>query len=202
MKNFNLKDLEKAVLFGLIFSVLISFAKFDTACEDLRKNILRLHIIADSDRKEDQEVKLKVRDAVLKAGEDIFKNCTTLKETENQAEKNKTLFKQTADRVLSENGFDYSSKTEINNTDFETRVYDDFTLPAGNYKSLTVTLGSGKGHNWWCVIYPSVCLGSSSKKLKCVGKSGFEIATKPEKYTYKLKVIEVYEKIKRSLKKR
>lgn len=193
-----LRNMEKAVLMGLIFSIIISFANFDTACEDLRENVLRLHIIANSDSKEDQKVKLQVRDSILKNSEKLFKNCADLSEAEENADSHLGDFKNIADKVLSQNGFDYKSTAKLSKSFFDTRNYPDFTLPAGTYNSLTVTLGNGKGHNWWCVIYPSVCLGSSSKKLKTVaGKKGYQIAVHHKKYKIKFKAIEILEKLKK-----
>ena len=198
MRKSFFSDMEKAVLFGLVFSVLISLAGFESGCDDLRKNVLRLHIIANSDSDYDQAVKLKVRDKILSLSGNAFDNCTDLKDAESTVSGKLRDYESAARGVLAENGFNYGAKAELKEDWFDIREYDDFTLPAGNYRSLTVTLGEGKGHNWWCVIYPSVCLGSSSKALsKSVGKKGCRIATAPKKYVYRFKIAEIYQKIKR-----
>lgn len=198
-----LKDFEKALLFGLIFSVLVSLARFDASCEDLRKNVLRLHITANSDSSADQEVKLKIRDAILKENSEIFKDCKSLEIAENISKERLSDFTSTANRVLKENGFSYKAKARIGECYFPTREYDTFTLPAGNYNALNITLGSGKGHNWWCVIYPTVCIEGSRAKLNdTVSKENSKIAENPKKYKVKFKTVEIYESIKRKIKRK
>ncbi len=201
MKKQRLKDLEKALLFGLIFTMVLSLAKFDASCEDLRSNILRFHIIANSDSPQDQDVKLKIRDEVLNESTDIFKDTDTLELAQDSAEENLDTFVKIANRVLSENGFDYTATANIGECFFNTREYDTFTLPAGYYNSLNIILGEGKGHNWWCVIYPAVCVGSSGAKLEsAVNKKSSRIAEHPQKYKIKFKSVEIYEKIKKKIK--
>ena len=144
MKKFtNKKRLELAVLFGLICAVMMSFSHFDAACEDLRTNVLRLHIIANSDSEADQNIKLKVRDAILSETSQLFDTNTDLNGALNSARNSLPEFEKTALRVLEENGFEYSAKAEIGDSYFETREYDDFSLPAGTYKSLIIRLGDG-----------------------------------------------------------
>ena len=196
-----LKDTQKAILLGLIFTIVLSLSRFNASCEDMRQNILRIHIIANSDSKADQEVKLKVRDALLKECGELFSDCESLEIAEEKAKENTDKFKNISERVLKENGFNYKSAAKIGKSFFDTREYEDFTLPAGYYNSLIITLGEGKGHNWWCVIYPSVCIGSSGEKLeKAVSKKSSEIAENPQKYKIKFKAVEIYEKLKKSRK--
>jgi len=201
MTSFKLKTAEKAVLFGLIFSILLSFAKFDASCEELRQNVLRLHILANSNLSVDQEIKLKVRDEILKSSKKIFLDCDDLISAENNAKENLNAFENAANKVLKEGGFSYNATAELKKTYFTTREYETFTLPAGYYDSLTITLGSGEGHNWWCVMFPAVCVPSSSEKLeKSVSKNGTEIAENYKKYKIKFKSVELIEDVKRKLK--
>ncbi|MCQ2455178.1 MAG: stage II sporulation protein R [Clostridia bacterium] len=202
-KKHIIKDIEKAVLFGLIFSIILSISSFDAFCENMRRNILRIHIIANSDSPADQSVKLRVRDALLNSCGDIFEECENLETAEQTAKENLDNFKKIADKTLSENGFSYRSEAKIGKSYFGTREYDSFTLPAGNYNSLILTLGSGKGRNWWCVIYPSVCIGSTSKKLdKSISKKSAKIANNPKNYKMRFKIIELYEKLKKAKKRK
>ena len=196
-----LKDMQTAILFGLIFTIILSLSRFNASCEDMRENILRIHIIANSDSNTDQAVKLKVRDALLKECSELFLNCNSLEIAEEKAKENTDNFKDISDRVLKENGFSYLSKAKIGKSFFDTREYKDFTLPAGYYNSLIITLGKGDGHNWWCVIYPSVCIGGSGEKLdKSISKKSSQIAENPKKYKIKFKAVEIYEKLQKSRK--
>ncbi len=197
-KKHILGDFEKALLFGLIFSILISFANFNNDCETLRKNVLRLHIIANSDSKSDQEIKLKVRDAILSESGELFKNSDGLSASKRLAKNNLKSFENTANNVIKHKG--YTAKAKIGKSYFNTRDYDTFSLPAGEYDSLIITLGEGKGHNWWCVIYPSVCIGGSRAKLKDSAGKSSAIAENPKKYKVKFKIVEIYEKLKRKRK--
>ena len=196
-----LKDTQKAILLGFIFTIVLSLSRFNASCEDMRQNILRIHIIANSDSMDDQDVKLKVRDALLKECGELFLDCKSLEIAEEKAKENTDKFKNISERVLKENGFNYSANAKIGKSFFDTREYKDFTLPAGYYNSLIITLGKGGGHNWWCVIYPSVCIGSSGEKLdKAVSKKSSKIAENPQKYKIKFKAVEIYEKLKKSQK--
>ena len=196
MKKMNIKIFERSLLFALVFSVLISFTKFDASCENMRKNILRIHIIANSDSEADQAVKLKVRDAVVAFTGEIFNGCESLNDAEKTAKEHLGEIKGECEKTLAKNGFSYPVNIKIGDAFFDTREYDSFTLPAGNYRSLIITLGEGKGHNWWCVVYPSVCLGGSKANIKKIGRES-EIATNPKKYKIRFKLVEIYENMKR-----
>lgn len=193
------KVFERAMLFGLVFSVLLSFAKFSGGCETLKKNILRIHIIANSDSAADQSVKLKVRDAVVNYTGDIFSDCESIESAKDRANNDILNIERICKNTLAANDFSYDAKVKTGKTYFDTREYDTFTLPAGYYDSLIVTLGEGKGHNWWCVIYPSVCIGGSKEKLKNIGKDS-DICLNPKKYKIRFKTVEWYEKIKKKVK--
>ena len=192
-----------ALLAGLLCALFISLAEFGYACDDLKTNVLRLHIIANSDSKEDQALKLKVRDKLQEFGGNIFEDASDLDSAIAVAGNFIPQFERIANEVITVNGFDYTATAKVGNSYFETREYDDFTLPAGNYKSLIVTLGEGKGKNWWCVIFPEVCLpaASDAKLSDVTTQKTAKIAYSKEKYIMRFKFIEVYENIKKSLKK-
>ena len=196
------KAFEWALVFGFICSVFWSMASFDANCEELRDNVLRLHIVANSDLTADQELKLKIRDEILKKSETIFEKSTDLNSALQKAEENLENYEQIANRVIKEQGFNYSATAKIGKRFFETRVYDDFTLPAGEYDALIVELGEGVGKNWWCVIFPGVCVptekGASLKDS--VGEKSAKIAENPKPYKMRFKSVEIYEKIKRKFK--
>ena len=193
------KHIELSFLFGLIFSILLSFARFDAACSEVRENVVRLHIIANSDSPDDQALKLKVRDKILSFNENIFLNTENYDEALIICENNLSVFEEIANSVIAENGFSYTAKASVGDTYFETREYDTFTLPAGTYKSVNIKLGKAEGKNWWCVVFPAVCIPSAADKdlSKSVSSDGVEITSNPEKYVMKFKAVEIYEDIKR-----
>ena len=199
MKKVIRKNVELGVLFGLICAIVLSFAHFETQCDELRDGVLRLHIIANSDTKEDQELKLAVRDEILKNSTDIFKNCNTVEDAILTADSKIDDINEIANNVLKQNGFDYDARVSVGDKYFNTREYDDFTLPAGTYKSLVVDLGDAKGKNWWCVVFPCVCVpsASDSKLSDSVSVGSANTAENAPKYKIKFKSMEIYEKIKK-----
>lgn len=191
------KNIELAVLLGLICCMLLSLAHFDAACDDLRGSVLRLHILANSDSPEDQAVKLLVRDALLEQTGGIFDGQTDLHSAEEAAQENLEQFCAVADRVLAENGFSYTAEAAVGDSYFENREYEDFTLPAGTYRSLIIRLGNAEGKNWWCVVFPSVCIPAAGGDLSdSAGEEGCEIAKQPARYTVRFKAVEIYEDLK------
>ncbi|MBQ4160591.1 MAG: stage II sporulation protein R [Clostridia bacterium] len=146
----------------IIFPILLSLAAFlaigiYTNAQDTRsENVIRLHVIANSDTKKDQAVKLLVRDAILDAFSATAK-CENKANAEEKIKMNLDLAEQAANKVLSENGFSYCARAEYGEYDFPTRTYGSVTLPAGKYSGLRIHLGEGIGQNWWCVMYPPLC---------------------------------------------
>lgn len=193
------KNIELGVLFGLICAIVLSFARFEVRCDELRENILRLHIIANSDSEADQSLKLAVRDEILKSSTDIFKDCRDISSACNIAEKQLDLIADKANSVIKQNGFNYTAVATVDDAYFETRQYDDFTLPAGTYKSLIVNLGEGKGKNWWCVVFPCVCVPTSddAELSDSVSEGAAQTAQNPQKYIMKFKTAEIYEEFKK-----
>ena len=192
---------EWALIFGFICSVFWSMASFDASCEELRDNVLRLHIIANSDSQADQELKLKIRDAVLAQSDALFEESANLNSALEKAEENLAVYEKIVNRVIAEEGLNYRATAKIGKTFFETREYDDFTLPAGEYDALIVEIGEARGKNWWCVIFPSVCVPTQKADLKdSVGQKSAKIAENPKPYKIRFKSVEIYEKIKQKLK--
>lgn len=200
-KIFSRRAAELSVFFGLLCAVFMSQAHFEAACDDLRQNVLRLHIIANSDSEADQAVKLLVRDKILEESSDIFAGETDLKEAEEKAAAQIGKFCETAELVLSENGFSYGASAEIGDSYFETREYEDFTLPAGNYRSLIIRLGKAEGKNWWCVIFPAVCIPAAGEASlsDSTSDTSAQIAEHPQKYVMRFKTVEIYEDLKKFL---
>ena len=157
------RKIHLSICFGLICAVMLSMSHFSAACDDLRQNLLRLHIIANSDSIADQELKLKIRDEILSKTDGMFLNSNDLQAAKEIVYANLSRFEQIANDVIKENGFNYNATASLGVSDFDTRYYEDFTLPAGEYQSLIITLGEGNGKNWWCVVYPTVCIPAAKK---------------------------------------
>ena len=129
----------------------------EATSSDISKNLFRLHVIANSDSDEDQQLKYKVRDSLLDYMNNICANCTSKEEAISIAKNHIEDFKKIALNTIHENGYSYDAKVEIGNFEFPTKTYGDISLPSGNYDALKVEIGESKGQNWWCVMFPPLC---------------------------------------------
>jgi stage II sporulation protein R len=146
------------LLILLILYIFVSaFSYVNAVSSDLSESVFRLHIIANSDNEDDQELKLKVRDSVLSYMNDICKDATNKAEAIEIANNHLDDFKQIALNVIYENGYDYTVSVKIGNFAFPTKTYGDISLPSGYYDALRIEIGEAKGHNWWCVMFPPLC---------------------------------------------
>lgn len=190
---------EISAFLALFLSIGICLA-FENDCKDIRSNVLRLHVIADSNSKEAQSVKLKVRDALLTEGRELFEGNVSVDEAEIRLSENLYRMKSVAERTLRENGYTYSAEVEITECYFPTRRYGDITLPAGYYNALRVVLGEGEGENWWCVMFPPMCLPAASKdeaKLDDVlNEKSMDIVSKSGKYEVRFWIVEKWYELK------
>ncbi len=123
----------------------------------LQDNVIRLHIVANSDEENDQNIKLKVRDAIMHHLNQTMDKIPGAQEAKQYLQSQLPKFEAIAKDVLAEFGITENVKVTFEPNAFETRVYDTFTLPAGIYDSLRIVIGSGEGKNWWCVIFPTLC---------------------------------------------
>ena len=184
-------------LFMIITLTVSFFQPIIATSENISDKILRLHIIANSDSTEDQELKLKVKNYFLENTADLFVG-QTLDENIEIAKENIDYIEKICNTCIEQTGFDYEAEVTVDREYFDTRVYDDFTLPAGVYNSIRITIGQGNGHNWWCIVFPSVCLSACSKSMDDY-LTDEEMELVGDGYTPKFKVIEIYEKIKAKL---
>ncbi|MEA4911851.1 MAG: stage II sporulation protein R [Oscillospiraceae bacterium] len=170
---------------------------FSATCARVRDDTLRLHIVANSDSEADQRVKLLVRDALLTDVAALAQGCGSKEEVAARAAAACEELAQTARRVLRENGFSYDAQAEITAMYFEQRTYGDVTLPAGDYTALRVELGTAQGHNWWCVLYPTVCLAASSEE-QLAGYDADEatLVTGGERYVLRFKLEEWFQNLR------
>lgn len=188
----------KSLCVAFVLTVILSMLPFETECKEISNEVFRLHILANSDAESDQELKLKVRDKVLEYTESLFENSHSKEEAENAVSDNLQEICNVALKEVRNNGYDYGVTAEITNMYFTTRYYDSYTLPSGMYDALRITIGSGEGHNWWCVMYPSVCISSEENQDKAakeaLNENQYDIV-KNEQYEYKFKIVEIFEKI-------
>lgn len=124
----------------------------------IENSLVRLHILANSDSETDQQLKLMVRDAVLASSEELFAPYSSSEEAEEALSAQLDRIKTIADNTLEENGCCDKTVCEMTSMDIDRREYGDYTVPAGRYTALRITIGEGKGHNWWCVMYPPLCV--------------------------------------------
>ena len=167
--------------------------------EDISEKVFRLHILANSDEEFDQRLKLEVKDEILKDSKEIFKNCKSIQDAVNSANDNIKQLEETALKVIKSRGYNYTIKAYTTKEYFNTRVYDGFTLPAGIYNSLMLEIGQGKGKNWWCVMFPSVCISGCTDDFSEVLSDEEIKLIEEDKYIVRFKVIEIYEKLKNKL---
>lgn len=139
--------------------------------QELDDSVIRLHVVADSDSEADQAVKLKVRDAVLAAMEDTLAGAEDKAQAQAALQASLTELEEAANRVLEAEGVPDRAAVTLLEEEFPTREYDTFSLPAGVYDSLRVTIGSGEGKNWWCVVFPGLCVPTAVEEVEDVAVS-------------------------------
>lgn len=194
-----MKTIEKCFLFGVLMTILLNLTVFSSRCENINNKVFRLHILANSDSEEDQSLKLKVRDAILKETSTLFENPQNKNEAIDVSRENIEMIKDVAKREVHKNGYDYDVDVQIVNMHFNTRVYGNVTMPAGNYDALRVLIGEAKGHNWWCVMFPAMCVSAAEEKQELsdvLTDSEMDLALGENQYSVQFKVVEYFEAIK------
>lgn len=192
----------KSIVFALSVSLIFQFAILLQRCENVRENVFRLHVVANSDSNADQSLKLMVRDRIISESAHLFKGISTEEEAVKISAENIDFFTSVAREEIVARGYDYPVKISVGEADFNTRQYEDYTLPAGRYTALKIVIGEGKGKNWWCVMFPPMCLPAAQKTADepeisdLIDKDGLELVCNGEKYRVKFKAVEIYEGIK------
>ena len=160
-----IKTLDIAMLLGAAAAIIFAvFMDFTAQCEELQDTAFRLHILANSDSAFDQRIKYELRDYIIDELGYIFNEADSKDKAKLIATRNLKLITERANSFLEEKGCKYTAYCTVGKSDFNTRKYGDYTLPAGEYDSLKIILGEGSGKNWWCVLYPEVCLSAVSEK--------------------------------------
>lgn len=169
----NQKYVKATIFFGI--ALLLCFALFPLwNADNLYDSVIRIHVLANSDSAEDQERKLMVRDAMLEYAEENLKEFDSLKEAKASLRSQLPLMEETAAKVLEEAGCDDSVSVSLSEEYYSTRHYDGFSLPAGQYLSLQVKIGEAQGQNWWCVLFPPLCLSSSVAAEDALVEAGMD----------------------------
>lgn len=200
IKKYLLKNVSVVLSCVVIFMCLISMSKFNVSCDKIKDDVLRLHIRANSDSEYDQELKLKVRDRILNDTGDMFYSVMTYEEAVEKTNEALPKIIESAKDEIKNQGYDYEVKANLDYSYFGTRHYDGYTLPAGNYMALNLEIGEGKGQNWWCVMFPSICLSSATKLDDKLDKDEIEVITDYSGYKVQFKLVELYENIKQKFK--
>jgi len=204
----------RSPVFLLILAVIFLFAYTVGAVlpmsgeSDLYDKVIRLHVLANSDSDEDQNLKLKVRDEVLFTMGDKLSCEMSREDAESVIAEELDNIKITAEEKIRELGYDYSVNVSLGEEKYPEREYDELTLPAGRYTSLRVEIGKAQGQNWWCVVFPPLCLSAAGNKNSATSneealiKVGFteeqyKIITENDKpkYRLKFKIVEIFESL-------
>ena len=196
-----------AILISLIFLLAASlkFESFDT--NPVYASVFRLHIRANSDSNEDQATKLAVRDALLPFTAELFADCKGLSDAVNVAKTESHAILSHINSTLAALGADYGARISIGKEEFPERNYGGEVYPAGEYTALIVSLGEGEGQNWWCVLFPSLCLsavkraeesievGLTPEQYRTITESGEKEAAPAPKYRLKFRFLELIEEL-------
>ena len=193
------KKIKISVTVGIVVAILFSICSFAKTSEEIRSDVLRLHVIANSDTSVDQNLKLRLRDYILQEGNDIFNGSVNVENAVKKIEPVLPELEKSAKAFVNRAGFDYDVKISLSNEYFTTRTYETVTLPAGKYLALRVVIGSGEGHNWWCVMFPPMCVPASDKKDEIenvFSEKEIKLVESKPKYEPRFKVVEIYEQLK------
>lgn len=196
MKN---KKIILILILFILYFIFYSFSYSYSVSTDLEENLFRLHILANSDSTEDQELKLYVRNKVIEYLHQY--NFSNKSELISFLKSNQTTLQQIIDNAIQEKGYTYTSSFEIENSFYPQKQYENITLPAGNYDGLKIKIGKAEGKNWWCVLFPPMCLINNSTCTlpeeseiildnSLTQESSSVITSSNPNYKFKFKVIE------------
>ena len=188
----------KSAIIAFVLTVIYSVIPFQAVCAEIPNDVFRFHILANSDSDEDQVLKLKVRDKVLEKTKILFDTANSKSDAEEFVKANLGTIEEIAQNEVYKNGYNYPVKAEIVNMHFDTRYYESYTLPAGMYDALRITIGNAKGHNWWCVMYPSICISTidegKNRAKDALSDDEYSVVT-DDKVEYKFFIVELFQKI-------
>lgn len=195
---------EAAALLGIVLSLLTAdIAVFGQECDQLRGDVVRLHILANSDSAADQSLKLAVRDRILRDLGAVFETPATQADAREVAAAQLGQIEQLATQTLAEQGVSLPVRASLCRMYFETRDYENYSLPAGVYDAVRVEIGAGAGKNWWCVMYPPICLPAAAADAQDLSDlpamQELESLNEQPMFKPKLAVVELFEAVKEKL---
>ena len=192
---------EISLLIGLVIFLTSGIFSLNTQ-DHLADKVVRLHVLANSDSEEDQTLKLRVRDVVLERATAILEQSDDRREAESRLRGQLLELERIAAAEITAAGYSYPVTVELENTEFPTKEYDGFTLPAGEYLALRVIIGEGRGQNWWCVVFPPLCTAASADVPASAMAAGFSadqvrlITEENQGYVLKFKAVEWWETLR------
>ncbi len=197
--------IQASLLIGIVIAVFCEgICAYAESKNDITEDVFRLHVIANSDSEEDQALKLRVRNAVLEASSELFEKASSAEEAKRLSEENLALFEAAAKAEIVASGYDYPVHCEVGKVHFDKRIYGSAELPEGDYNALRVIIGEGKGQNWWCVMFPALCLPAvtnTDEVLALAEENGsisaeeLELIQNPENYEVRFYFAELLKKI-------
>lgn len=190
------KRFVKAVIGGVCLCLLLSLCGFSRDCREIREDVVRLHILANSDSDADQTLKLKVRDAVIEAADGWLNTAQNEQDAQSMIRNKLPALQAVAQNTVYEEGYTYPVSAQLCDMYFNTRQYDTVTMPAGEYTAVRFTIGEGAGKNWWCVIYPPMCIRSAVKEIALadvLSDKQLSIVTGEQKFAVRFKIVEIFE---------
>ncbi len=200
MKWLTKEILARALAGSLALAACLGWLRAAGASELLPETILRLHVVASSDSPEDQALKLAVRDAVLAEAARWCQDAKTMEEANREICTHLEGICQVAEKTVKEKGFSQTVTAQVTEEFFPTKDYEGFSLPAGRYRALRIVLGEGEGHNWWCVVFPALCLPAAAEGqgdlLAALPESQRDLAENPGRYQLGLKAAEWFEELR------
>lgn len=145
------------ILLAFLVTGIVIHEKKSQMQEELAKEVFRFHVLANSDSRKDQELKMKVKEAVISYMKEELPDSESVEMTKEWARKHCSEIAKLSKKVIREEGFSYSASAKVTTCDFPDKTYGDITFPAGEYEALRIEIGEAKGQNWWCVLYPNLC---------------------------------------------
>ncbi|MFA9398863.1 MAG: stage II sporulation protein R [Clostridiaceae bacterium] len=184
--------MKKFTLFVFVIIIIVALlprmanAQDEKVQEDIASKIIRFHVIANSDSVEDQALKIKIKDEVLRYIAPKLENSKDIEESRIILNKYDDDIKAIGENIISENGYSFKINTELSNENFPVKSYGDIILPQGKYEAYRIIIGDGKGQNWWCVMFPPLCFVDITKGEESISKTKEEMKNVLTKEEYEI----------------
>ena len=207
MKRFDKLHLSEIALLLAMAAALIWGVWALQEQDALEQKMIRLHVIANSDSAQDQQLKLQVRDKVLTEATAILERSADIADARTLLENSLPALEETARQEITAQGYDYAVSARLEETEFPTKEYDGFSLPSGQYLALRVLIGDAAGQNWWCVVYPPLCITAVTQLEETavatgLGEEDVSLITEENSgYVLKFRSLEIWESLRQWLKK-